>query len=143
MKKIFYILSVLTITLPTLSDELSTPVSGDATHADPATLSNAQPGYGLVNSDTVRDRYHASTGYVKGAYNSAIKAVNTVHSLKQDKLDSTGNNPNLVYTTNTSGAPIVTNVSASGGTVTVTKGEITIPVGSPTNPTYHTTIWLK
>ena len=44
---------------------------------------------------------------------------------------------------NASGAPVVTAVTQSGTTVTVTKGEITIPVTSYSQPTAHAQIWLQ
>lgn len=70
----------------------------------------------------------ATASYVEGAYN-AMDAV------KQDKLTST----NVVE----SGAgAVVTGVSASNGTVTVTRGEMTIPVGA-TNSNTRAVIWFE
>ena len=70
----------------------------------------------------------AAASYVDGAYS----AINTA---KQDKLTST----NVVESN--SGA-VVTSVTASNGTVTITKGEVTIPVGSTSSAT-RATIWLE
>ena len=70
----------------------------------------------------------AAASYVEGAYNALDTA-------KQDKLTTT----NVV--TSGSGA-MVTGVSASNGTVTVTKGEVTIPVGATVSNT-RATIWLE
>ncbi|MBQ6027505.1 MAG: hypothetical protein IJL21_03080 [Alphaproteobacteria bacterium] len=70
----------------------------------------------------------ATASYVEGAYN-AIDAV------KQDKLTST----NVVESN--SGA-MVTAVTANNGVVTVTKSEVTIPVGATTSST-RATIWLE
>lgn len=70
----------------------------------------------------------AAASYVDGAY-SAMNAA------KQDKLTST----NVVESN--SGA-VVTSVTASNGTVTITKGEVTIPVGSTSSST-RATIWLE
>ena len=70
----------------------------------------------------------AAASYVDGAYT----AINTA---KQDKLTST----NVVESG--SGA-MVTAVTASNGTVTVSKSEVTIPVGS-TSSTTRATIWLE
>ena len=70
----------------------------------------------------------AAASYVDGAYN----AMNTA---KQDKLTSS----NVVESG--SGA-MVTGVTASNGTVTVTKSEVTIPVGSVSSNT-RATIWLE
>ena len=77
-----------------------------------------------VNKATVA----AAASYVDGAYNA-------LDSAKQDTLTST----NVVESG--SGA-VVTGVSASNGTVTVTKGEVTIPVGSATSTT-RATIWFQ
>ena len=56
----------------------ATPVAGEPAHADPATAASAAPGYALVESES-NDGNLATAGYVKGAYNAAIKAVNRVH----------------------------------------------------------------
>ena len=77
-----------------------------------------------VNKATVA----AAASYVDGAYNA-------LNSAKQDTLTST----NVVESG--SGA-VVTGVSASNGTVTVTKGEVTIPVGSASSST-RATIWVQ
>ena len=70
----------------------------------------------------------AAASYVEGAYN----AINTA---KQEKLTST----NVVESG--SGA-MVTAVTASNGTVTVTKSEVTIPVGSTSSNT-RAVIWFE
>ncbi len=117
-----------------------TPVAGTPTHADPATLAldgNStliNPGYALMNSND-NDVNAASAGYVKGAYNSSIKALNTVASLKQNVLTST----NVV---DSGSGPFVANVSASNGTVTVAKSDVTVPVGSSGSQT-RATIWIQ
>jgi hypothetical protein len=77
-----------------------------------------------VNKATVA----ATASYVDGAYN-------TLDTAKQDKLTST----NVVESG--SGA-MVTNVSASNGTVTVTKTDVTIPVGSVNSAT-RARIWVQ
>lgn len=78
MKKLFSILSILTITLPAFAEDATpTPVVAEPTHADPATVATAQPGYALMNSHDT-DVNAASAGYVKGAYNASIKAINRV-----------------------------------------------------------------
>ena len=80
MKKVFCILSVLTISSPAFA----AAVSGTPTHADPAVFAQdgnsatIQPGYALKEAKVATDNNAASAGYVKGAYNAAIKAVNTV-----------------------------------------------------------------
>ena len=135
MKKVFCILSIFTLVSPAFADV----VAGTPTHADPATLAidgnNAtiNPGYALVSAHT-NDTNAASAGYVKGAYNAAIKAVNTVASLKQDTISvsqGTGS--------------IVTGVSLNndGKTVTVTKSyEATVPVSSSSSST-RANIWVE
>ena len=70
----------------------------------------------------------AAASYVDGAYS----AMNTA---KQDKLTST----NVVES---GSGPIVSAVTASNGTVTVSKSEVTIPVGATTSST-RATIWLE
>ena len=71
----------------------------------------------------------AAASYVDGAYS----AMNTA---KQDKLTSS----NVVV--GTDNGPFVSAVTASNGTVTVTKSEVTIPVGSVSSNT-RATIWLE
>jgi len=75
MKKVFCILSILTIVSPAFADP--TPVAGEPTHADAATVATDQPGYALANSHA-NDTKAASAGYVKGAYNASMKAINRV-----------------------------------------------------------------
>ncbi len=70
----------------------------------------------------------AAASYVEGAYNH-------MDATKQDKLTST----NVVESG--TGA-IVTGVTANNGTVTVSKSEVTIPVGATTSNT-RATIWLE
>lgn len=70
----------------------------------------------------------AAASYVDGAYNA-------IASAKQDKLTSS----NVVESG--SGA-MVTDVSASDGTVTVTKTEVTIPVGGQSSLT-RAPIWVQ
>ena len=91
-----------------------------------AVLSVISPAFaeGEIDKTTVA----ATASYVDGAYN-------TMDAAKQDKLTNT----NVVESG--SGA-VVTGVSASNGTVTVTKGEVTIPVGSATSTT-RATIWVQ
>ena len=70
----------------------------------------------------------AAASYVDGAYSA-------MDSAKQDKLTST----NVVESG--SGA-VVSAVAANNGTVTVTKGEVMIPVGGQTSNT-HARIWIQ
>lgn len=71
------------------------PAHYDSNH--PAPTTNVGPSYGRVNIDTDDQEHIATTAYVKGAYNSAIAAVNKTAYLlsgdidgKQNKLVSTG-----------------------------------------------------
>lgn len=52
------------------------PSAADNNHPAPTTNANAP--YGRVNIDTADQDHIATTAYVKGAYNSAVAAVNTV-----------------------------------------------------------------
>ncbi len=77
-----------------------------------AVLSVISPAFaeGEIDKTTVA----ATASYVDGAYN-------TMDAAKQDKLTNT----NVVESGT---GPIVSSVTASNGTVTVTKSEVTIPV---------------
>ena len=96
-----------------------------------------KPGYALAGA-TETDGVVATAGYVKGAYNAAIKAVNTVANEKQDKLTS----QNVV--TSGSGAVVKSVYAASNsGGLTVTTGEISIPAGSYTPENGRVAIWVQ
>ena len=60
------------------------PSASDNNH--PAPTANAAPPYGRIDIDTADQEHIATTAYVKGAYNSAIAAVNKVNSTKQGQL---------------------------------------------------------
>ena len=64
-------------------------VAGDpgVTVAD-APMATHSPRYGLKNANPDVDGKLATAGYVKGAYNAAIKAVNKLDDIKQDKLNA-------------------------------------------------------
>jgi len=68
-------------------------------------------------------------------------AVATALADKQATLTST----NVVVDSNASSGPVITGVSAAAGVVTVSKGEVTIPVGaaSGANVTSHAQIWIQ
>ncbi len=149
MRKLFCILSVLTLLSPAFAapepDPDPTPVPGDPGATTAITDSNKAanvPGYSLVNGHVATDGNAASAGYVKGAYNATIKAVNMVADQKQNKLNSSGNNANVQ--TSGTGA-IVNGVTASNGTVTVAKAEVTIPTSEPTGtiPNGRVPIWIE
>lgn len=134
MKKVFYILSILTVVSPVLADPVY-PETTDpgATTNNPSVAAN-NPGYALKAAHA-NDSNVASAGYVKGAYNATIKAVNTLNSVKQDTLSSAN-------VTSSGTGPVVTGVTASAGSVTVTKGQVTLPVGSADSST-QATIWIQ
>lgn len=71
----------------------------------------------------------AAASYVDGAFN-------VLDTAKQDTLTST----NVVV--GTDNGPFVSAVTASNGTVTVSKSEVTIPVGSTSSST-RAVIWLE
>lgn len=70
------------------------PADPVAVAGDPgSTVANAPmaenpPKYGLKNANPELDSKLATAGYVKGAYNAAIKAVNKLDDTKQDKLSA-------------------------------------------------------
>ena len=70
----------------------------------------------------------ATASYVEGAYNA-------MDATKQDKLTST----NVI---DSGSGTMVTAVTANNGTITVSKSEVTIPVGATTSNT-RATIWLE
>ena len=141
MKKIFCILSILTIISPAFAEgevagePVSVSPAGDGTLAT-ANGQTAKPGYQLKTAGANDATSAASALYVKGAYNATIKAVNTVASIKQDKLTSSN------VTTSGSGA-FVTGVSASAGAVNVATGEVSIPTSSYSASSGRAAIWLE
>lgn len=86
------------------------------------------PAFSATVADADKTKPVAAS-YVKEAYNA-------LDSAKQAKLTSSN------VTESGSGA-VVTGVTASNGTVTVTKSEVTVPVGSASSPTDHATIWIQ
>lgn len=108
--------------------------AADAGQSPDAVTAKTYSKYALATQGDA-DGNLASTAYVKGAYNATIKTVNKLQDVKQDKLSS----ENVVE----SGVgAMVMDVSAENGTVTVTKSEVTIPVGATTSVT-RATIWLE
>ena len=152
MKKISVIFIGLMIIVPTLVHAENASVQyGALTTASTqgsAVVAANDPKYDL-NTITTDDQGHiASTAYVKGAHNTALTAINYLSDNKQAVLNSgSGGNVSVTfpsgYTANNSDAPVVKSISATGGVVTVTKGEVTIPVNSVTAPTTHAEIWLQ
>ena len=60
------------------------PSAANTNH--PAPTTNAYAPYGRIDVDTADQDHIATTAYVKGAYNSAIAAVNKVADDRQPKL---------------------------------------------------------
>ena len=84
MKKQILSLAILA-TLPLTA--MAENISGDmyvapttATQNNPAPTTNASAPYGRIDIDTTDREHVASTAYVKGAYNSAIAAVNKLNT---------------------------------------------------------------
>lgn len=82
-----------------------------------------------VSVDNTDKSKPVAASYVKEAYNA-------LDSAKQAKLTSSN-------VTQSGSGSVVSSVTASNGTVTVTKSEITVPVGSASSPTDHATIWIQ
>ncbi len=80
MKKVFCILSIFTIVSPVFADPVLYPLNTEpgAAAANANVTTSVEPKYALAQSAGVTDSYTASAGYVKGAYNAALKAVNKV-----------------------------------------------------------------
>jgi len=76
-----------------------------------------------------KTRVLPTVSYVEQGINSALSTY-----------DST-NNPNGKFVESGNGA-IVSSVTANNGTVTVTRAEVTIPVGGSTSST-HAAIWIQ
>ena len=86
MKKIFCILSILTIANPVFAatgDIINTNPVAQGTQTDAQVTTTVNPKYQMATeADT--DNNAASAGYVKGAYNAAIKAVNKVAAIARE-----------------------------------------------------------
>ena len=123
MKKIYAVLSILAFVLPVFAEP--------DPDVDSQTQNANESAYQMVAPDSSMDGVPASVGYVKSAYNSSIRAVNEVVDTidsKQNALTSDGADANVIF--NGSGVNVI-DVTASDGTITVTKtNETTVPVGS-------------
>ena len=86
------------------------------------------PAFAVTVDNTDKSK-PVTASYVKEAYNA-------LDSAKQAKLTSSN-------VTESGSGSVVSSVTASNGTVTVTKSEITVPVGSASSPTDHATIWIQ
>ena len=79
-----------------------------------------------------------SIAAVSSASDTAMVTEKAIATALDGKIGTVADDTN-----NASGAPVVTSVIQSGTSVTVTKGEITIPVTSYSQPTAHAQIWLQ
>lgn len=141
MKKIFCILSVLTIVSPVFADDTPAPTTFIRTLPSGFDL----PTYGEVYSTST-----ASAAYVQGAYdamdylkenrlNDSNAAANAAINgdVLHGTVDSTAANSGLPA------KPFVGKVTASNGVVTVTNTEVSVPVGNYTTPTARAPIWVE
>lgn len=87
-----------------------------------------------VNSATRADSATTATNATKATQDASGNVITTTYATKAQLND-------LDSSTSGSGA-VVTNVSQTNGKVTVTKGNVQIPVGSATATTYAT-IWVE
>ena len=109
----------------------ATRVAGDPTHSDAASglTTDAQPKWALAEANESVDGNVATAGYVKGAYNAAMKAINTIAdtagnaltasstaTLTNKSIDAngTGNSITNLETDNFATGVIVTEVGATG-----------------------------
>lgn len=140
MKKSLAILMGLIIAVPAFADDPEpTPTYPNDTVVSASYVKGA---YDAVMGD-VGDKADLGTT-AKTTIVAAVNEINTAVGGKQATLESTGNDANV----SVSGTgPVVTGVSASSGAVTVSKGEIQVPVGSMSNSTLtvtsHAQIWIN
>ena len=153
MKKFLVVFIGLVMIAPAWADEPSITQYVSPTHAstqNTATVSANAPKYDLRTISATDQEHIASTAYVKGAHNSALSAINYLSDAKQEQLVgnsetvATGANAgNTLGQASGSSGPVVTGISASGGVVTVTKGQVTLPVGSSSGTGGQATIWIQ
>ena len=85
-----------------------------------------------ANAAVTTNNHVATTSYVDGAYE-------ILDAGKQVALAS-GNDGNI---TESGTGPMVSGITATSGAVTVSKAEITIPVGSASSPTGRAVMWVQ
>ena len=87
----------------------ATPVAGEPTHSDATSglTTDAQPKWALAEANSDVDGNVATAGYVKGAYNAAMKAINTI-------ADTAGS--------------AVKGVQVNGTDLTITNGKVNVTV---------------
>lgn len=129
MRKLLGISLVAVLTVaPMLA--MANPVAGSPTSyatqptgSEKTAVMAGEPLYQLSQS-TGNDTKVATAGYVKGAYNAAIKAVNTVADMKQDKIDDLA----TIRTGAGKGATAVQSVSmgSTNGTISVDGTDVAV-----------------
>ncbi|MBO4480856.1 MAG: hypothetical protein J5742_04560 [Alphaproteobacteria bacterium] len=77
MKKLLNISVIAALAILPLAANAD-PVAGDPVHDDNGAVASAAPKYQLAEANSTVDGVVATAGYVKGAYNAAIKAINKV-----------------------------------------------------------------
>ena len=91
-------------------------------------------------SSAVKTAISASSANASDSHLVTEKAIATALAGKQATLTST----NVTTTGTTAGTgAVVTGVSASNGTVTVTRANVQIPVGSSSATNSYATIWIQ
>ena len=123
MKKLLNIsvFAILAI-LPMVAN--ATPVAGEPAHADPATAAAAVPGYALAEAEG-NDGNLATAGYVKGAYNAAIKAINKVAATADTAVQSvTAGTANGTISVDSGADITVYDDTALSGRVTTVENKI-------------------
>ena len=141
MKKIFCILSILTIVSPVFAD-------------NPApTQSRTLPaGFDLPSYAEGLSAGVATAAYVNGAYDA-------MNYIKEDRLNDktlgnneTAQNGDVIHNTadytaagatNVPAKPFVSTVNAASGVVTIVNTEVSVPVASYSNPTSRAPIWIE
>ena len=105
----------------------------DVTSTDPgATNANAQvaanpPKYSLAAAGANDDTHMATAGYVKGAYNAAIKAINKVATTADRAVKSvTAGTANGTISVDGGADVVIYNDSALAGRVTANENKIAI-----------------
>lgn len=119
------ILGISLIALLTVSPMMAGAAVTDAdpgntvTDTEVAAASTAEhaPKYGLVGADANKDGNVATAGYVKGAYNAAIKAVNAVADVANSKQDAI-NDLSTIRSNAEAGAGAAATISTYGDIVT-------------------------
>ena len=89
----------------TVGDVVASSV--EPAHADPATVATAAPGYALV-TEGANDGNLATAGYVKGAYNASMKAINKVATTAGNAADKNLSN------ISTAGEDVIKGLAAAG-----------------------------